>query len=156
MDKYKLKGNFKIWYHSINDNNWELESYKNLFTINNLIDYYFLINNFKKIHYHNSMIFIMKDDIKPIWEDKENKDGGFISLKISSKVLLEKWNYILSKFISNDLFLKDNNIINGISISPKKEFNIIKIWINKDINNYKGYLNMEKMDINNTLYRKYN
>ena len=30
----------------------------------------------------------------------------------------------------------NNNNINGISISPKKEFNIVKLWFKNNISNY--------------------
>ena len=33
------------------------------------------------------MIFYMKDNIKPIWEDINNKDGGSFSYKISKNLL---------------------------------------------------------------------
>ena len=51
--------------------------------------------------------------------------------------------------------MKDlNDKINGISISPKKEFNIIKVWFSeKDIdykNNFKEY---SDLNIENSLYK---
>ena len=46
--------------------------------------------------------------------------------------------------------------INGISIAPKKEFNIIKIWLREEID-YKSYFNKINIyyDISNSIYRKH-
>ena len=141
MNKYKIKNNWTLWYHSINVNNWDLESYKKLLIIQNLFDYKMIEDNFKKNYYTNGMYFLMKENINPIWESPENRLGGYISFKIRSDDIVNKWNDLMKYCICNELFNNDNDIINGISISPKKEFNIIKIWLNKDINNHNELLN---------------
>ena len=73
----------------------------------------------------------MREGIDPIWEDKRNRDGGCFSYKISNKNVLNVWkelSYILSgETISNDHKFVQN--VNGITISPKKAFCIIKIWM---------------------------
>ena len=33
MDNYQLNTNWCLWYHSINDTNWNKNSYQNLYTI---------------------------------------------------------------------------------------------------------------------------
>ena len=81
------------------------------------------------------MFFCMKDGISPIWEDIANIDGGCISIKLQLNEAFILWNLLFTYFASNNI---DENI-NGISISPKKNFNIIKIWMKTkiDINTYK-------------------
>ena len=154
MKKYKLKNNWNLWYHSINDNNWKLKSYKKLLIIQNLFDYKLIQDNFKKNYYTNGMYFLMKENIDPIWESPENRLGGYISFKIKSDDVINKWNNLMKHCICNELFNNNNDIINGISISPKKEFNIIKIWLNTDIDNYNELLNKNIND-KHILYRKY-
>ena len=39
MEKYNLSSEWNIWYHSINDTNWNKNSYQNLYTIKNLYDW---------------------------------------------------------------------------------------------------------------------
>ena len=58
--------------------------------------------------------------------------------------------------ITENLF-KTHDEINGISISPKKEFNIIKIWIKNDGFDYKKELKniSENVCLDNTLYKKH-
>ena len=47
---------------------------------------------------------------------------------------------IISENIHKDK--KKYDLINGISISPKKEFNIIKIWFKEDIKNINNIINL--------------
>ena len=76
------------------------------------------------------MLFLMKDGIYPTWEDPKNKDGGCFSYKISNKIVVDAWKNLSYTLIGNKLSedkdFKDN--ITGITISPKKNFCILKIW----------------------------
>jgi hypothetical protein len=133
------------------------------------------IENFWKLYLNieqdliiNGMFFLMRKDILPIWEDPNNINGGFWSFKIPMNQIFNAWQEIsmalIGEYILNDK--NDINSINGISISPKKNFSIIKIWNNgniKEINNntlnkkillfntdeaiYKLHLENEKLNI---------
>ena len=154
-NNYNLKEEWKIWYHSINDNKWTKDSYKEIFTLNNLFDYQYLINNFRQEHYQNGMFFIMKNDIFPNWEDPSNRMGGCLSFKVPSKNILSEWKLLLLHCISGNILTNDQ--VNGISISPKKEFNIIKIWIKDHEYDYKCNFSKisDNIDISNSLYKKH-
>tara|TARA_B110000211_G_C14093141_1_gene560676 strand:+ start:14368 stop:14775 length:408 start_codon:yes stop_codon:yes gene_type:complete len=67
--------------------------------------------------------------IEPRWEDVHNKRGGYWSFKIENNVAVKSWD-VLSKFLIGETLCDNHSIINGISISPKKQFCIIKIWNN--------------------------
>lgn len=136
IEKWRIEKKWTLWYHSVKDNNWNKESYNKIFTIGNLGDYEMLKECIKKIHLQNSMLFLMKEDILPLWEDPENINGCSISFKISGEDILDDWNDLLLNVITGDIFLKENHNINGISISPKKEFNIVKLWTKDKVNSY--------------------
>tara|TARA_Y100000768_G_C23884331_1_gene636827 strand:- start:253 stop:732 length:480 start_codon:yes stop_codon:yes gene_type:complete len=125
-----------LWYHSVKNNNWDKDSYKKLFSIQNLGDYEILKNTVQRVHLQNCMLFLMKGEILPIWEDPENVNGCSLSFKISGKDVLNDWNMIILNTITSDIYLKDHQNINGLSISPKKEFNIIKIWTKDKVKKY--------------------
>ena len=76
------------------------------------------------------MLFIMRDNIKPMWEADENKEGGSMSFKIYKKDIYDAWIQLVINLISENLLKESKhfNKINGISISPKKTFSIMKIW----------------------------
>ena len=63
MECVDLKNEWKLWFHSINDNNWNKSSYKQLFSLKDLFDTNLMMNIFKQNHYQNGMFFLMKEDI---------------------------------------------------------------------------------------------
>ena len=142
MNNYQLNTNWCLWYHSINDTSWKNSSYKNLYTISNLYDIKSINDIIQKIHLQNGMFFIMREDIFPTWEDPDNREGCCISFKIPGQVLVEQWTMIMNLILTEDI-LKDkekSNSINGISIAPKKEFNIVKIWLRGHDENYEEWM----------------
>ncbi len=144
---YKFNSNWNIWIHNINNNNWNIESYKQIYKISNFIDFWKLYNNFPNLNNH--IFFLMKNDIKPIYEDINNIKGGFYSIKIHHKNAFNIWKNLSIDLVTCNLENK-YNIINGLSIIKKKNFFIIKIWIfNKKYNNIK-YINLS-----NLIYKKY-
>ena len=130
-NKNDLNDNWNIWLHYCYDNSWELESYKKICTLDcveDIIVFFYLIS--EKI-IKNSMIFIMRDTISPLWEDEKNKDGSCLSYKIHNKQIANIFKKV-SILLMGETLLDDNfkNNINGISISPKKNYVILKIWLN--------------------------
>ena len=153
----ELNNQWELWYHSITDTNWEKNSYKNISQINNLYDYRYIIDTFKQDHYQNGMFFCLKKDIFPNWEDPDNRSGGCLSFKVSSTKIIEEWNQLLLKCISENILDGQPEEINGISISPKKEFNIIKIWFRNSSFDYSSNFKEEEnsLNLNNSLYKKH-
>ena len=59
MNHYQLNTDWCLWYHSINDINWKKNSYKNLYTIQNLYDIKSLQDTIQKIHLQNLLYKIV-------------------------------------------------------------------------------------------------
>ena len=98
----------------------------------------------------------MKRGIFPNWEDPDNRSGGCLSFKISSEKVIDCWNYILLKCIEEKIMNNYNDKINGLSISPKKEFNIIKIWFSeKNIDYTNNFIKYSELNIDNSLYKEH-
>ena len=158
MDPPKINKIWKLWYHSIKDNDWSKKSYEYIYSIKNIYDYNTIIEVFKQNHYQNGMFFFMKDNVFPNWEDPNNRLGGCLSFKVSSSKVIEEWNITLLRCIMGTLFQTKNDHINGLSISPKKEFNIIKVWFSKNIDYKEDYLEPpipSEMVISNSIYKKH-
>lgn len=133
---HDLDNNYTLWMHMLYDNDWSINSYKKIYTFNTIEKAACLIENLNSEIIEKTMIFLMKNDIKPIWEVEENKRGGCFSYKITTCYVYELWkkmSYMLigNSLIDDDIIVKN---INGISISPKKNYCILKIWINDVIN----------------------
>ena len=157
MECVDLKKEWVLWYHSITENKWNKSSYKELSILKDLYDIHHILSVFKQNHYQNGMFFVMKKGIFPNWEDPNNRLGGCLSFKISSTNVISEWRDIFLKCILDELLKEDNDKITGLSISPKKEFNIIKIWFSETIeykNKFIEGINSEVI-LSNSLYKKH-
>lgn len=139
LTDYKFKNTYNVWFHDANDNNFELDTFEHITSITTISDY-IILNDVLKNNYKmllNGMFFVMKNNINPLWTDDYNKNGGCISWKIDKHNSLEYWCNFFLLFITDNLpqELNDYNIT-GISINPKKNCNIFKLWVGKDINAY--------------------
>ena len=127
---HKLSNTWTIYAHLPHDTDWTLASYKTLFTTDKMEEFITLTESLPDQLISNCMLFIMKDNIKPIWEDAHNKNGGCFSYKQISNQFLQfgesfRINWLVAIFKKMKR-LKNN--INGITISPKKNFCIVKLW----------------------------
>ena len=151
--RHKLNSNWKFWFHDPLDNNWKLESYKDIYTIDTIERYWKLYSFLNNKIIENSMLFLMRDTIDPLWEDTENINGGCWSLKIPKGNIFDIWNNISIALLSESISNKDTININGISISPKKNFCIIKIWTNKNINNIKNLNTIKNLSYDGIIFK---
>lgn len=129
MQNY-LNDIWTIYFHNPNDVNWENESYTLITTISDVNSFVDFFITFKDLLY-KGMFFIMRDDIMPRWEDEKNKSGGCFSYKLSKFNLEDKLFELCSQILGETMGTTDeiSNFINGISISPKKNYYIVRIWI---------------------------
>ena len=157
MECVDLKNEWKLWFHSINDNNWNKSSYKQLFSLKDLFDTNLMMNIFKQNHYQNGMFFLMKNGVFPNWEDPSNRMGGCLSFKISSKNVISEWRDLFLKCNLECILKDENDNINGLSISPKKEFNILKIWFSENVDYKNLFIEKEnsELTLSNSLYKKH-
>lgn len=124
-------GKWNLYYHLPQDNDWSISGYKIIMSdINNLEQIISLTNNVNENIVKNCMLFVMRHNILPIWEDPLNKDGGCFSYKVANKFVYNVWNDLFKSLCGESLTDKHSisKCINGITISPKKSFCIIKIW----------------------------
>jgi|TARA_B110001469_G_C9639435_1_gene321290 hypothetical protein len=85
----------------------------------------------QKHHLQNGMFFIMRDDIFPTWEDPDNREGCCVSFKVPGDTLRFEWNSLMIRVLGESIHKDpDRHMeVTGLSIAPKKEFNIIKVWL---------------------------
>jgi len=77
------------------------------------------------------MLFVMRDGVTPMWEDVKNRNGGCFSYKVSNKNVFEVWRDLTYAIIGESISTNSTfvNCVTGITISPKKNFCIVKIWM---------------------------
>jgi hypothetical protein len=140
ITKYSLQNKWNIWLHNQKDN-WKIDGYKKIFTIDSINDYWLFNNNIYMISgikdsLNNLQIYMMKNDIKPIWEDTYNRNGGCWSIKINNIDAYDVWVNLGIYMIGETLLNENiNQSINGLSFSQKNNTSsIIKIWLSNSKN----------------------
>ena len=104
------------------------------------------------------MLFLMRKHINPIWEDPANRDGGCFSFKIANKNVHKAWTSLSYTLVGETLMNSPNilPIINGITVSPKRSFCIIKIWLsNCNMQNPAKLTNIKNLSIRGCLFKKH-
>lgn len=132
-----------LYFHDPYDMNWEYNSYKFITTISSVENFIEIYKNFIDL-WSRGMFFIMREHIMPRWEDDNNKNGGCFSFKINKNEIIDKFFEVSSQILGETLGKNDiiSSNINGISICPKKNYHIIRIWIKNNNNLSKENYNL--------------
>ena len=128
---HKLNFRWNLWAHLPQDSDWTVKSYRLIYNFKTLEDAIAMTETTPDPLIKACMLFVMREGVSPMWEDPKNRNGGSFSYKVSNKNVCEVWrelNYVLvgDTISSNSSFV---NCVTGITISPKKNFCIIKIWM---------------------------
>ena len=163
LEDIKMDNYFKVLAHHNDDKSWDFNTYYNMCCLKTWGDMGTFFNSVFTVkgecNYTDFDLFVMKNEISPMWEDKENRNGSICSIKIDS---LADGNEIFKNLIihmGNNTLLKFNpstwNAVNGISLSSKKLDNntetyciIIKLWFKINILNYPSIDKLLNDDIN--------
>lgn len=152
-----------LYLHLAKDTDWSSSSYKIINKVKDIKSLFSLFNSIPYTFSEKGMLFFMKNDIKPIWEDEHNRNGGCFSFKLESNNIHDDYKKLVYSIITNTFttnrdFLKH---VNGITISPKRQFNIVKIWLD-----YKEFTNIKDieidpvvlgiLDIENCIFKEHN
>jgi hypothetical protein len=136
ISHHKLNNKWTLWAHLPHNTDWSIKSYIPIFTFTTIEETLAVTETMPAILVENCMLFMMKEGIKPTWEDPKNRNGGCFSYKVSNKSVYKVWKE-LTYVVAGSSISKNMNFVNcvtGITISPKKNFCIIKIWMT-DCNN---------------------
>lgn len=137
---YKFISKWVVWLHSIVDRNWDITSYKKIYKISNISEFWLFINNFTKFDYKNNYFYLMKEGIEPTWEDPMNKNGGICSFKVNIDAFMDIWTTLCLHTV-NETLIPTVNEITGINFNPKNNCVLLKIWNKNKKNNIIRLLN---------------
>lgn len=126
---------YTLWYHNPNENLFTESTFTKVLDINKPEELFamhkLLILNQKILL--NGLFYIMKDNIKPVWNNKHHINGGSLSWKIDRHLSVKYWENLVALFISGNFNHLEKYKVTGISINPKKNCNILKIWFGRTI-----------------------
>ena len=145
MEDEFLNDTWNIYFHDPMDSNWNTVSYINMGPICNITEFW-QHHHSLKTHIHQGIFFVMREYVFPMWDDKENINGGCLSIKVLKDNIESYWEDLVIKLLGETLLKKEFadkwNLVNGISTSPKKHFCIIKIWLKDQSLNSKEFFNL--------------
>jgi len=130
--KYNLHGKWNLYYHLPHDSKWDINSYTIILDDIDYAEKVIAINEaIPDAIIKSCMLFVMRKGISPMWEDPKNRNGGCFSYKVTNKQVVEVWKTLFYMMCGETLTTNKlhHKHINGITISPKKNFCIIKIWL---------------------------
>ncbi len=136
-----------FYFHDPEDLNWNLDSYKRLGDVSTVQDFW-AIHEAIRPFLSDGMFFVMRGDVYPCWDDPGNIQGGCLSIKVPRDKLEGTWLHVLTHLLGEGMLdlprirdsadlcslLRDqdvdlDSVLNGVSVSPKRFFSIIKLWL---------------------------
>ena len=155
---HKLSHQWTLWAHLPHDTNWSASSYKRIYDFNTAEEAIAIFETLPPKLVMNCMLFLMRKGIIPMWEDAQNRNGGCFSYKVANKEVNQAWKQLsyvtVGETISSNLSVLPH--VNGITISPKKNFCIIKIWMaNCNFQNAGVIRELEGITAHGCLFKKH-
>ena len=135
VEQYYLNDLWSLKFHDSFDNDWSKRSYKQLYEISTIQNFW-EVDYFIKDKVDIGMFFLCREHVFPLWDDESNVNGGALSMKVLKTEAYQCWLDLSIKLLSETLLkpqhrtLSENVLV--LSISSKKTFCIIKIWVKND------------------------
>ena len=127
-----LNDTWSLYFHDPFNEDWTYASYHKICDITSAVEYWEVFDTLRD-YFSRGMFFIFREHVFPCWDDESNINGGCISIKVLKKDLTPLWEDITMRMLGESFLKKEKmifwNNVNGMSISPKKAFSIIKIWL---------------------------
>jgi len=155
---HPLYDKWVLWAHLPHDTDWTIKSYQKIMNITSVEHMLSLYSALPEKLIKNCMLFLMREGINPTWEDPANKEGGCFSFKVTNKTVPLVWkrlSYVLvGETLSNNHRM--GKVINGITISPKRSFCIVKIWMkNCTIQNPSKLTEIPGLSVQGCIFKKH-
>jgi len=129
-------GAWVLYHHSMAETKWTLATFQPVATLTTWREFWAVMDSIGSSSLAESMFFLMRKGIDPLYENFQNIRGGSYSLRISKDQAGECFLVYAIAMMLADATTDKTNIVNGMSISPKRGFSILKIW-NTDCIKYK-------------------
>lgn len=128
---HNLSCKWTLWVHLPHNTDWSLKSYIPISSFSTIEETIATMETLPSILVENCMLFMMRKGIEPRYEDQNNRKGGYFSYKVLNKNVYKVWKELSYVVVGETLSDNVNftKCVTGITISPKKNFCIIKIWM---------------------------
>lgn len=157
-DEQYLDDLWSLYFHDPSNSDWTLPSYIRICDVTNLAMYDALTKHMST-NLHLGMFFLFRESVFPCWDDPGNINGGSLSFKVMKNDVGRFWSDLCKKMLSDDIIAPSMRgsaaaeVVTGMSISPKKNFCIIKVWFGDTRITDKGHLNIDPRYNGEVLYK---
>ncbi len=159
-----LNTEWNVYIHKKDDENWDDNSYKHIYTINSLESLKKFMIYFNEYNANDNYIYVMRNKIKPRWEHNDNMNGGKYTailhniMNDKTKMLFGTEAFLLLLYMMiNETISEYPDVMNGISYVLKKNFvNIQSWWKDYDKNSENVLVSNEIVNEINKKYREIN
>jgi translation initiation factor 4E len=141
LEKTKLKSRYAFWYRisediyqppqktAIDQKEYENQVIK-IAEFETIEDFWAIFQHLRKPDSCRPGIQfqLFRADIKPIWEDINNKNGGKVTIKLRKDFTTIIWEEMIFAIIGDVLPENIKYEINGIVVASRKDFNKLQIW----------------------------
>jgi len=132
---------WRLWYHDPDNKDYSLDGYIMIADFTTIQQFWSVVDSIPKEAWECGMFFFMKNGCPPMWDAKEMEKGGTWSKKIDAAQAHTSFIDLMVHCLSDELLNNRKETLTGISISPKGQFHIIKIWNSTTTVSDKAYLN---------------
>lgn len=133
-EKFKFENKWNLWIHETETKDWSHSSYKLMYTISNIKEFWDLVSNLHLLDHWKYNFFLMKSNSYPTWEHPTNRHGGTCSMRIDVSQSIELLEQLLLLTV-NESLVDELEEINGISFGAKGNWSVVKIWNRDNKNN---------------------
>lgn len=124
----RFQNTWILWYHDPENNDYSLNSYIKIADFSTPQQFWSVVDDIPKDAWECGMFFFMREGFKPLWDSPENEHGGSWSKKVDISNIQNIFIELMIHCVTNDIFVKNKESLAGITVSPKGQFSIVKIW----------------------------
>lgn len=117
-----------LWYHDPNNADYSLESYIKILNVTNAEEFWSVVQAISQEAWNSGMFFFMRDGYRPLWDAPENDKGGAWSKKVDASETHAVFVDCMIHCLAEKMLKSNNECVAGVTLSPKGNFHIIKIW----------------------------
>lgn len=166
-DPTYLQDVWTMYFHDPDNSDWNLPSYLRLLDISTVEDYWASQASIAPF-LSRGMFFVMREHVYPCWDDKSNISGGCLSIKVPKEQLAKTWEYLMVRMLGETLLVLSQqqqqqlctddaadmwSTVNGMSISPKRFYSIIKLWLRTDAFHTRSHFQLPEWYTGEVLFR---
>jgi hypothetical protein len=158
MDDTFLNDTWCLYFHDPDNDDWGDDSYHAICTMSTSEDFV-NVHQLLQDGWSKGMFFIMREHIRPQWEDENNRYGGCFSFKIMKHEVSSYWFELGSKVLGETMTSESHrhkwDKICGMSISPKRSFCILRLWVSQQDYNDPAQYNFNAPPYTKIMFRPY-